>query len=246
MVGDRLALYDQDASRSTQLRYPFGDRGGAAIDDGEDTWGVPSGTCRPHRSSWRWAIGLLARALPPLSWREVPQTVETADRFEVVSSLHVGVRVALAVMAAVPLLAPYELLVRVVWRDLASPAFAFAVLVSAGAVLVSGLLVGAAVAGTSSRIVLDRRSGTVARTAWAPAVRRSTRTYPLRDVVAVEPGVRDWSEGEHTYHVRLVLADDTVLETGPSRSRDHNDALRTRLVAFLAQGAGPVQHGSHD
>jgi hypothetical protein len=175
----------------------------------------------------------------------LPQIVETPDHFEIASSLHAGVRVALAVMAAVPLLAPYELLVRLEWRDLASPAFAFAVLVSAGALLVSGLLVGAAVAGTSSRIVLDRRAGTVARTAWAPAVRRATRTFPLRDVVAVEPGVRDWSEGAPTYHVRLVLADGTVLETGPSRSRQDTDALRTRLVGFLAQGAGPVPHGSH-
>jgi hypothetical protein len=172
-----------------------------------------------------------------------PQTAETPDRLEVASPLHAALRFALVAMAVVPLLAPYELLVRTAWRDLTSPFFVVAVLVSAGAVLVSGLLLFAALAGTSSRVVLDRRAGTASFTSWAPAVPRATRVLALRDVVGVEVGARDWSDGGQSYHVRLVVADGSVWVTGSSASRDDADAIRARLVGFLAGPVPPRPHG---
>ena len=165
-----------------------------------------------------------------------PEVVTSSVRLEIRSPMRAGLRVVLAVMGAVPLLAPYELLVRPGWQRVADPFFAFAALVSAGAVAVSCLFLAAAVAGTSSRIVVDRRAGTVAFTSQAPVVRRSTRVYALRDVVAVEVGVQDWSDGDPAHHVRLAMVDGTVLRTGSSTSCAEVEAIRARLASFLAEG----------
>lgn len=146
----------------------------------------------------------------------------------------VGVRVVLVVMAAVPLLAPYELLVRVDWQDLASPLFVIAALVSAGAAAVSALFLVAAVAGTSSRIVVDRRSATISSSVQAPIVRRTSRVFALRDLVAIELGVQDWGDGDPTYHLRIAMADGTLLQTGSTPSRDEAEAVRAGLASLLA------------
>jgi len=165
-----------------------------------------------------------------------PEVVASAERLEIRSPMRAGLRVVLAVMGAVPLLAPYELLVRPGWQRVADPFFAFAALVSAGAVAVSGLFLAAAVAGTSTRIVVDLRAGTVAFTSRAPIVRRGTRLFALRDVVAVEVGVQDWSDGDPAFHLRVAMADGTVLRTGSSTSRAAVEAIRARLASFLAEG----------
>jgi hypothetical protein len=159
---------------------------------------------------------------------------ESLDRLDVHSPMRVGMRVALALMGAVPLLAPYELLVRPDWPDAGGPFFAFAVLVSAGAVAVSVLFLMAALAGTSSRIVFDRRSETITSTVQAPLTRRTSRAFPLRDVVAVEIGAEDWSDGGPTYHVRVAMAGGHVLRTAGSPSRVEADAARERVASFLA------------
>jgi hypothetical protein len=145
----------------------------------------------------------------------------------------VGVRVVLVVMAAMPLLAPYELLVRVDWQDRTSPSFVIAALASAGAAAVTALFLFAAVAGTGSRIVVDRRSATIASTVRSPIVRRS-RVFPLGDLVDVELGVQDWSDGGPTYHVRIAMADGTLIRTGATPSRDEAEAVRAVLAGFLA------------
>jgi hypothetical protein len=173
------------------------------------------------------------------------EVAESPDRLEISSPMRVGLRIALAAMGAVPLLAPYELLVRVDWRDVASPAFAFAALVSLGAVAVSALFVVAAVAGTSSSIVVDRRAGTISFASQAPITPRSMRTFPVGDVAAVELGVHEWSDGGPSYHVHVAMADGRTIRTGPSPSRDEIEAVRARLASFLPETA-PAATGRAD
>jgi hypothetical protein len=158
---------------------------------------------------------------------------ESLDRLDVRSPMRMGVRIVLGLMGVIPLLAPYELLVRPDWPG-GGPFFAFAALVSAGAVAISVLFLMAASAGTSSRIVFDRRTATITSTVQAPVVRRTSRVFPLHDVVAVEIGVEEWSDGGPTYHVRIALRGGALLRTGGVPSRDEAEAVRTRLADFLA------------
>jgi hypothetical protein len=167
----------------------------------------------------------------------------TPDRLEVRSPMGVGLRVALVVVGAVPLLAPYELLVRVRWNDLASPFFVMAALVSLGAVAVSAFFMFAALAGTSSSIVVDRRAGILSFASKAPIARRIMRTCLVGDVVGVDLGVVEWSDGGPSYHVRVALSDGRVLRTGASSSRDEVEAVRVLLVSFLPESASSAPSG---
>jgi len=119
------------------------------------------------------------------------EVAASPDRLEIRSPMRVGLRIALAAMGAVPLLAPFELLVRVDWHDLASPAFVFAALISLGAVAVGALFVFAAVAGTSSSIVVDRRAGTISFASQAPITPRSMRTFPVPATAPTATGRAD-------------------------------------------------------
>lgn len=163
-----------------------------------------------------------------------PELIERVSHIEVHSPMRPGLRVALALLALVPLLAPYELLLRVPWRQSMHPAFFVAVLVSAGALVVSAILLFAAIAGLSSTMLFDKRSGTFAYAAGSPVLRRSARTLPLSAIREVEIGVRDWSDGAPTYHLRVSFTDGTAFESGSSTSRDEIELIRSRVAQFLA------------
>jgi hypothetical protein len=159
------------------------------------------------------------------------------------------VRLLFAALALIPLLAPYELLVAARWEWSLHPVFLFAVLVSAGAVAVSALLLYAAVAGLSSRMVFDVGAGMFRYTAGAPAVKRHTRVQPLADVRGVEVGMRDWSDGSPSYHLRITMVDGTVFTSGASWSREEIEAIRARVernLEGIAVRAGPEWGGDSE
>ena len=158
--------------------------------------------------------------------------LERVDRLEVRSPMRPGLRVVLVLLAALPLLAPYELLVRVHWQDYLNPFFLLAALISAGAAVVSLLLVFAAVAGISSQLVFDRSAATLTYSFEAPVVRRTSRVYPLSAVGSVAVEERTWSDGTPTYHLRIAVDSGAVIESGSSSSRDEVEAIRARIERF--------------
>jgi hypothetical protein len=167
--------------------------------------------------------------------------VEGPDRLEVRSPMRTGMRVVFALLGLVPLLAPYELLVRIDWQGYLNPFFAFAAVVSLGAMAVSAFLFSAAVAGLSSVMTFDRGTSTFTHTFWAPVVRRIRRGYPLSAVGEVGVGVTEWSEGAPTFHIRVTLIDGTVVESGSSWSRAEIETMTDRVNRFLEGGARPGQ-----
>lgn len=165
-----------------------------------------------------------------------PELVERANRLEVRSPMRAGMRVLLATLAFFPLLAPYELLIRVEWQQYMHPAFFLVAFISAGAAALSAILLFAAIGGLSSQMVFDKGSETFTYSAEAPVIRRTGQTHPLSEVCGVEVGVRDWSDSAPTYHLGVSVADGTVFESGSSCSRDEIELIRARLQQFLADG----------
>jgi len=100
--------------------------------------------------------------------------------------MRTGTRVLFAVLALFPLLAPYELIVKVEWESYLHPFFLLAAFISVGATALSAFLVFAAVAGLSSQMVFDARAATFTYSAQAPIVRPTSQVYPMADVVGVE------------------------------------------------------------
>lgn len=161
-----------------------------------------------------------------------PELIEHADRLEVRSPMRAGMRVLLAALALVPLLAPYELLIRVGWEDYLHPSFFLAAFVSAGAVALSAILVFAAVAALSSRMVFDKGAAEFRYSVEALVLRQAKRIHPLAEVRAVEVGVREWSDGAPSYHLRVCMADGAVYESGASWSRDEVQSAQARVERF--------------
>lgn len=163
----------------------------------------------------------------------MPTLVERPDRIAVLSPMRSGMRVALALLGLFPLLAPYELLIRVGWQDISSPFFLLAAFISVGAVALSLFLFYAAVAGLSSRMIFDRRRSTFEYSAEAPLVGRRVSRHPLAAIERLEVGRRDWSDGDPTFHLRLVVSGGQVFESGASWSRQEIERLSERVAAFL-------------
>lgn len=163
-----------------------------------------------------------------------PELREKDSRLEVRSPMRPGMRVLLAALAAFPLIAPYELLVKVGWESFLQPLFLLAAFISLGAVALSGLLLFAAVAGLSSQMVFDASTGTVVFSSHAPIVRPTSREYPLSAVDGVELRERDWSDGAPTYHLGVVMTDGTVFESGSSWSRGEIESIEARVQQFLS------------
>jgi hypothetical protein len=159
--------------------------------------------------------------------------VELGARLEVRSPMRVGMRVVFALLGLFPLIAPYEVLVRIRWTTYLHPFFALAAVVSLGATALSAFLFFAAAAGLSSGMVFDRATATVRAWSSAPIVRRTERQVPWSRIVGLEVARTDWTDGSPTYRLRVVLADGTALESGSSWSRSEIETIRDRVARFV-------------
>ena len=161
------------------------------------------------------------------------QVSETEGRLDVFSPMPPGKRLLFALLALIPLLAPYELIWRVQWNDYRHPAFLFAAIISAGAVALSVLLVFAAVAGLSSRMTLDAARATFTYSTGAPIVPRRTRVLPLSSLESVHVGAHEWSDGPPSYTLMVKMSDGATFESGSSWSREDVEDEKVRMETFL-------------
>jgi len=163
------------------------------------------------------------------------ELIESDGCIEIRTPMRTGARVALALLALFPLLAPYELLLRIDWQSHLHPFFALAAVVSAGAVALSGFLLFAALAGLGSRMVFDARQSRFTYSATSPLIRLVPAAYPLSALDAVGIGTREWSDGAPTHHLRVVVAGGRVYETASSWSRAEVEQLFRLVEDFLAR-----------
>lgn len=163
-----------------------------------------------------------------------PELCEKDQRLEVRSPMRPGMRVLLAILALFPLLAPYELIVKVEWESHLHPFFLLAAFISLGAIALSAFFVFAAVAGLSSQMVFDAGAGTFVYSSQALIVRPSPREYPLDAIDGVEVRERDWSDSAPSYHLGVVMTDGTEFESGSSWARGEIESIEVRLQQFLS------------
>jgi hypothetical protein len=162
-----------------------------------------------------------------------PELIEHVECIEVRSRMRVGMRVLVAAFGLIPLLAPYELLIKIDWNHFINPFFFFAAFISAGATAVSALFFFAAVAGLNSIIVFDRRAATFSYFQKAPVIRGTRQVQPLQDICNIDVGVRDWSDGAPTYYLRVTMKNGSVFESGSSWARKDIERIRSRIEHFL-------------
>lgn len=161
------------------------------------------------------------------------QVSEDGERLEVLSRMPWGKRLLFALLALIPLLAPYELMWRVQWNDYRNPAFLLAASISAGAVAVSVFLWFAALAGLSSRMTFDSARSTFTYSTGAPIVPHRTLVRPLSSVESAHVQTHEWSDGGPSHTLMAKMSDGATFESGSSWSRDDVEHEKARVDAFL-------------
>ena len=167
------------------------------------------------------------------------RVTESGDRMEITSPMPVGKRLAFLVLALVPLLAPYQLLIAPGWENITNPFFGFAALVSFGAMAVSAFLVWAAIAGIESTARFDRQRATLTTAARAPVMPLQTHTYAFNAVRAVEVETTEWSDGGPSYTLRIDTADGRAFKLLAGYDQAEVEAVRRQVSRFLAQPSSP-------
>jgi hypothetical protein len=158
---------------------------------------------------------------------------ETDDIVDLVSLMPRGRRIMVALLALLPLIAPYELLFRPQWEDWRHPAFFFVLAISLGALAVSAFLVFAALAGLEQRMRFDASARLFTYWRRAPVLPAKSESWPFASIECVVTAVHTWSEGPDSYSVRVVVDDGRELTTGSDDSRTDVDRYVARLNDLL-------------
>ena len=161
------------------------------------------------------------------------QVSDDGERLDVFSRMPAGKRALFALCALIPLLAPYELMLRVQWNDYRSAAFLLAAIISAGAVALSVFFLFAAVAGLSSRMTLDAARSTFTYSTGAPILPHRTLVLPLSSLESVHVRTHEWSDGAPSYTLMVRMSDGVTFDSGPSWSREDIERGKVRVEVFL-------------
>ena len=165
----------------------------------------------------------------------MPEIIETDSSLEIQDRMSILMRVILLLLALFPLLAPYQLLILPEWHDYLNPVFFFFVLISIGALAVSGLFVWAAVAGMNKHMRFDKRHSTFTHMYDAPIVPIRKHEYPIRSIWSVDIETHDWSDGSPSYSLKIEMQDGREFTSGSSWSRKEIEGAKERVTVFLEQ-----------
>ena len=161
----------------------------------------------------------------------MPTVTQLENSLEIREDMTLGRRGFFLLLALFPLLAPYELLLRPGWRSIFHPVFFLSLLISIGAVFLSGFLAFAAFAGLSTLLRFEQTSRIFTYMHQAPivALRRERIAFDAIDFVEIEK--YDWSDGEPTYSLRVLLKDgrsykSASFETLEQAQEAHHQATR--------------------
>jgi len=143
-------------------------------------------------------------------------------------------RTLFGLAATLPLLAPYELLLRPDWPDKLSMAWVLCALVSLGALAVTVLLAGVAVFGLNRQVEFVVNDGVVRVTDRHLLMRARTTRVPFADATALEVISHDWSDGPSTYDLRLMPGSGKGIDFGDFATRQEAESVRAELLALLA------------
>jgi len=161
---------------------------------------------------------------------------ESEETLEISSRMPGGQRALFLLLSLLPLLAPYELILRVDWQDYFNLAFLFVLVISAGAIALSALLIWAAIAGLSSSIRIDRRLGLISYSASAPVVPMQTTSFPVHSIERMQVAATEWSDSAPSFSLEFVLAGGRSIRSGSSWSRAEVEAVLERVAGFLSRG----------
>ena len=162
-----------------------------------------------------------------------PEVFESEECFVIQTRVGMGTRVFIGLLGLVPLIAPYDFLVKARWNSYFNFLFLLVLIVSIGAVFMSAMFVYAATFATSIKITLDRRAQAFRHSSEAPTIRNKTEEHPLSHIQRLEVRETNWSDGPPSYNLQFVMEGDKVYEVGPFNSLAEVDQILQRAKRFV-------------
>ena len=160
---------------------------------------------------------------------------EAGGRIEFSSEMPLGARLLILGAGLLPLLAPYELLIKPTWQEF-SLIWLFALSISAGAIATSLLAICVAMFGMSQHIRFDSTSRGLTYSFRTAGGRHGEKQYSFSDIETLAVRTHHWSEGPATYNLALKLRATREIEFG--RFGVQTDA--ERYLSMLTGMIGPL------
>ena len=151
------------------------------------------------------------------------------------TTMSVKARLGFGLVAALPLLAPYDLLVKPDWTGTPYLALLFAIAVSLGAVAVSLLLLLVAIFGIDRRVEFNPISKTVHVSESHLLQGKRDFDYSFAEIAQLELVCQDWSDGPSTYEIRLTPNAGKPFSFGGVSSRESAESILTSLRTIVGR-----------
>lgn len=161
----------------------------------------------------------------------MPRVIEREQSIEIREDMTWDRRVLFLLLGFFPLIAPYELLIEPEWNTLFNFFFLLSLLISLGAIFVSGFLFFAAFAGLSTLLKFDAARRECIYIHHAPIVpfRRDVISYDAIDRIDLEQ--HDWTDGAPSFSVRVQLRDEGAVKSASFQSQEGASATLDRVLA---------------
>jgi hypothetical protein len=144
-------------------------------------------------------------------------------------------RLVVGIAAILPLLAPYQLLIKPVWTEVPSIARLFAVVISLGAIAVSVLLFLIATFGINRQVEFNAADKTIRVTESHLMQRKGRFEHSFDGVKQIEVICHDWSDGPSTYKLRLTPHSGRSFDFGDFSTRTDAKSVHSSLCTLLGR-----------
>ena len=152
---------------------------------------------------------------------------------EFTSHLSPAARICLFVAGLVPLLAPYELLVKPRWNAFLSPFFFISLLISLGAVGITVIFLAAALVGLNEKIRFNAARREVTYGYGAPLIRWREKRTSFAEIREVKIETQTWSDGPDTYRVQLDMLHGRAIQFGRFATVEEAERTCANVRALL-------------
>lgn len=162
---------------------------------------------------------------------------QSSSQLEFSGRFSLGARILILLGGLLPLIAPYELLIRPSWRGEFSSILWFFLLISAGAVAISLLTIYAAVFGLSQRMRFDSGRQVITYGSESALLRHREKRYPFSAIDTLRVKTHEWTDGPATHNLVLKLKGAREIEFGRFTERVEAERYLLALEVMIKHGA---------
>ena len=142
-------------------------------------------------------------------------------------------------ISLIPLLAPYQLLILPRWNDYFNLVFLFVLVISLGALMVSGFFMWAAIAGINAQMRFNKNKHTFTFLASAPVMPLRTFEYPIPSILNLAIETHDWTDGPPGYSFCVEMGDGRAYSIGTAWSLEEVEDIKKQVEKFLGRSDRP-------